>query len=310
MRRWQRKLHGSLPALVTPFRNEAIDEAAFAALVERQVARGSAGLVVAGTTGEAPSLLAAEYVRLIDIALQASRRRVSVIAGVGAPNTAQAIELARLAERAGANLLLCGMPAYVKPTQQGLYLHVKSIHDATGLPIILYDVPSRCGVALTDDTIARLAELPRVAGLKDATADLRRPARLRRQVGEQFLQFSGDDATALDHRLAGGHGCISVTANVAPALCASLHALFDAGNLDAVRRVNDRLQPLHEALFLESNPIPVKRALHRLGFCADELRLPLTPLGPAADAVLASVLEVVWAAEETLARKAAVAVAE
>jgi len=299
--RWK-KLRGSIPALITPFRDGAIDSDAMAALVDRQIRRGSSALVVAGSTGEALSLADREYRQLLDIAVAAARSRVPVIAGISAASTDRAIAMAREAERADAALLLCGMPYYLRPTQDGLFRHVRAIHDAVGLPLLLYDVPSRTACALSDETVARLYELPRVIGLKDATGDLARPHRLRRLAGDDLLQFSGDDATAVEHRLAGGCGCISVTANVAPALCAALQAQFDAGNLDALRLLQQRLRLLNEALFLESNPIPVKRALHLLGFCANELRLPLTPLSTAADAVLAPVLEIAWAAEEALAR--------
>lgn len=299
-----KKLRGSLPALITPFRPGGLHLhlEAFAALVDRQARRGSRGIVVAGTTGEAQSLAPEEYRRLLETAAQTLRHRVPVIAGVTASCTQQAIEIARIAERAEADILLCGAPPYLRPTQEGLFRHVQAIHDATHLSILVYDVPARSGIGFSDETLARLAELPRVIGVKDATGDLRRPYRLRRLAGDDFLQFSGDDSSATEHRLAGGHGCISVTANVAPALCAALHEQFDAENLAAVMRLHERLRPLNEALFMETNPIPVKRALALLGFCTNELRLPLLPLSPAADMILAPVMEIAWAAEEALAR--------
>ncbi|MFC3675294.1 4-hydroxy-tetrahydrodipicolinate synthase [Ferrovibrio xuzhouensis] len=302
--RWK-KLRGSIPALITPFRDGMVDHEALVTLADRQIRRGSAGLVAAGSTGEALSLTETEYRAVLTTVVTAARRRVPVIAGVSAASTELAIATARAAERADVDLLLCSMPYYLRPTQEGLFRHVRAVHDAVGIPLVLYDVPARTGCALSDETVARLYELPRVIGLKDATGDLARPHRLRRLAGDGLLQFSGDDATAVEHRIAGGQGCISVTANVVPGLCAALQAQFDAGNLDALRLLQRRLRPLTEALFLESNPIPVKRALHRLGFCADELRLPLMPLSTAADAVLAAELEVVWAAEECLARGAA-----
>jgi 4-hydroxy-tetrahydrodipicolinate synthase len=302
--RWK-KLRGSIPALVTPFRDGLVDHAALAALADRAIRRGSSGVLAAGSTGEALSLTETEYRAVLDTVVAAARRRVPVLAGISAASTELAVAMARTAARADVDLLLCGMPYYLRPTQQGLFCHVRAAHDAVGIPLLLYDVPARTGCALSDETVARLYELPRVLGLKDATGDLARPHRLRRLVGDGLLQFSGDDATALEHRMAGGQGCISVVANVVPGLCAALQAQFEAGNLDATRLLRERLRPLTEALFLESNPIPVKRALHRLGFCADELRLPLTSLSTAADAVLAAVLEAVWAAEECLARGSA-----
>jgi 4-hydroxy-tetrahydrodipicolinate synthase len=298
----RKRLHGSIPALITPFRDGALDLDSFVLMVERQIRRGSRGLVVAGTTGEAACLGIEEYRRLLDVAAAVTRHRIPLIAGVTASCTQQAVDLARQAEHCEADMLLVGMPPYLRPPQEGLFQHVSAVHDAMGLPILLYDVPSRSGSVLSDETVARLAELPRVIGIKDATGDLQRPARLQRLIGDAFLQFSGNDATTVEHRLAGGHGCISVTANVVPALCGALQEQFDAGNLDAVRRLKQRLQPLNEALFLDSNPIPVKRAMNLLGFCSNELRLPLVPLGAAADAVLTSVLEVVWAAEEAFVR--------
>lgn len=296
------RLHGSIPALVTPFRGTGLDLPAFAALIERQVARGSGGLVVAGTTDEAASLSEQEYLALLQCAVQVTRRRLPVIAGVTASATDRAAHLARLAARCDVDLLLCGMPPYVKPTQEGLFRHVRTVHDAVDLPILLYDVPARSGVALSDETVARLSELPRVIGIKDATGDLGRVARLRRLCGTDFLQLSGDDASAAPHRLAGGHGCVSVTANVTPALCAALQDHVEAGNLDALRQVAEALRPLHEAMFLQSNPIPVKYALQHLGLIDGALRLPLTPLDAGGIAVLAPLLESLWAAEERLAR--------
>ena len=299
------KLGGSIAALVTPLRGDRIDEKAFAALCARQIDRGTSALVPCGTTGEAPLLTANEHRQLIEIAVATADGRVPVIAGAGTCSTAASIALAQQAERAGASALLCVTPYYLRPTQEGVIRHVRAIHDAVGLPIVLYDVPSRTALALHDETVRRLAELPRVIGLKDATADLRRPGRLLRLLGDDFLLLSGDDATQADFRLAGGHGCISVTANVAPALCAALHHAWDTADLVTLRSAAQTLAPLHAALFLESNPIPVKRALHRLGLIADELRLPLTPLSPEADVRLAAALEPVMAVEELEARRVA-----
>ncbi len=299
------RLGGSMAALVTPLRDDRVDADAFAALCARQIDRGSAALVPCGTTGEAPLLTADEHRRLIEIAVATAGGQVPVIAGAGTCSTAASVALARQAEQAGASALLCVTPYYLRPTQEGVIRHVGAIHDAVGLPIVLYDVPARTACALSDETVRRLAELPRVIGLKDATADLRRPGRLLRLIGDGFTLLSGDDATQADFRLAGGHGCISVTANVAPALCAALHHAWDVADLVALRSVTQILAPLHAALFLESNPIPVKRALHHLGLITDELRLPLTPLAADADVRLRAVLEPVMAAEEREARRCA-----
>ncbi|MCW0234134.1 MAG: 4-hydroxy-tetrahydrodipicolinate synthase [Ferrovibrio sp.] len=296
-------LHGSITALVTPYRGNLIDLECYARLVVRQIERGTAAIVAGGSTGEASMLADEEHAQLVEAAVRAARCRVPVIAGVGSPGTERAVFLARQSERSGADMLLCSAPSYVRPTQEGLFRHIRAIHDAVRLPILLYDVPGRTACAFSDETVGRLSELARVIGIKDATADLGRPARLRQLAGTDFAQLSGDDATALHYRVAGGHGCISVVANVAPALCARLHARFDADDMTAAMRLQVRLQPLIQALALESNPIPVKRALSRLGLCADTLRLPLTPLSRAADAPLALALEPVWAQEECAIRK-------
>lgn len=294
---------GSVVALVTPYRKDRIDTGSLSTLILRQIERGTSAILVGGSTGEAALLADEEQALLVETTAAVVRRQVPVIAGIGAPSTERAIFLAQQAERQGADLLLASAPPYIRPTQEGLALHIQAIHDAVHLPVLLYDVPSRTACGFADETVARLAALPRVIGIKDATADLSRPARLRRLAGAQFLQLSGDDATALHHRIAGGHGCISVAANVAPSLCAQLHARFEADDLPAAMRLHERLQPLAQALMLESNPIPVKRALSRLGLCADALRLPLTPLSATADASLTAALEPVWALEEGTARQ-------
>jgi len=227
--------------------------------------------------------------------------------GLWPNNTTTAVELARSAERAGAQALLCVTPPYLKPTQAGMMVHFRTIHDAVGLPIILYDVPSRTACALDDVTIRRLAELPRIVGLKDATGDIPRVTRLRRRLGEEFLLLSGDDATQAAFRLAGGDGCISVTANVVPVLCGALHRACDE-KLDAdIQWYEQLLAPLHAALFLEANPIPLKRALHRLGLMGDGLRLPLTPLSPDAGRKLEQVLQSILPVEEKEAARFAAA---
>jgi 4-hydroxy-tetrahydrodipicolinate synthase len=292
------KLHGSCVALPTPFRYGTVDFLALEALCHRQIDHGTSALVPCGTTGEAPLLTPGEHHRVVAATVAAAAGRVPVIAGAGSNNTQAAVELAQSAEQAGAQALLCVTPYYLKPTQAGLIQHFQAIHDAVGIPIILYDVPSRTACPIADVTIKRLAELPRIAGLKDATGDIARVGRLRRRLGERFLLLSGDDATQAAFRLAGGDGCISVTANVAPALCAALQKACDRRDSLAIARLEAILAPLHAALFLEANPIPVKRALYRLGLMVDGLRLPLTPLSAVADAQLAKVLQIVLPIEE------------
>jgi 4-hydroxy-tetrahydrodipicolinate synthase len=268
-------LGGYISALPTPFRNDAIDENAFAKFCEWQIRQGIWGLVVNGTTGEAPTLSMAEQDRLIRIAVETSQRQVPVIAGIGSNATAHAIELAQQAERAGADAVLAVTPYYNKPSQEGLYRHFRAVHDAIGLPIVLYDVPSRTGSELRLDTICRLAELSRIIGLKDATGDLTRPPTMRRLLGDKFRLLTGDDATALDYLGLGGDGCISVAANVMPKLCNRLFLACFCGEPEEARAIERRLKPLVAALFLEGNPVPLKWAMSLLGHMSAELRLPL-----------------------------------
>jgi 4-hydroxy-tetrahydrodipicolinate synthase len=301
------KLAGSIVALATPFRDGSLDREAAARLCERQIGRGTAALVVSGSTGEAPALSADEQIELLKVAVEAARGRVPVIAGCGAPATEGAVELAVAAAQAGAAALLCAPPPYVKPTQEGIAAHIRAVSHAAGLPILLYDVPGRVGVALSDETVARLFERGLVIALKDATADLSRPARLRALCGDGLVQLSGDDATAPAHRAMGGHGCVSVTANLVPALCAHQHRAWDRGDLSAFARLRDLLAPLHQALFLESNPIPLKAAMSMIRRCAGELRLPLTRATAGTRDRLATALARVMTFEEEVASKASVA---
>jgi 4-hydroxy-tetrahydrodipicolinate synthase len=271
-------LHGSIPALPTPFLPgdpASLDRAALARLAERAERGGSSAVVVAGSTGEGPALHPEAHAEAIRTAAAALRGRLPVIAGVGAPNTEGAAALAATAERCGAAALLVSAPAYVRQTQDELRAHVRAVAATSGLPVVLYDVPSRAGVAFANETIARLREDGVIQGLKDATADLARPARLRRVCGDDFPQLSGDDATALAHQAMGGAGCISVTANVVPSLCAALHAAWDARDWASAQQLRDLLAPLHDALFAETNPIPAKGALALLGLCDPTPRLPL-----------------------------------
>ncbi len=267
---------GSVTALVTPFRDGQVDGGALASLCERQVRGGTAALVACGSTGEAGSLSAAEHARVVAVAVEAAGNRVPVIAGCGAPATEAATVLAAAAARAGAAAVLCAPPPYARPTQEGIAAHVRAVAHAADLPVILYDVPGRVGVAVADETVARLHESGLVVAIKDAGGDLSRPTRLRALCGGGLLQFSGDDATAPAYRAMGGHGCISVSANLTPALCAEMHAAWDQVDLIEFARIRDLLAPLHRALFLESNPIPVKAALCMTGLCNGDMRLPLT----------------------------------
>jgi 4-hydroxy-tetrahydrodipicolinate synthase len=269
-------LSGYMPALPTPFDDEGcIDRAAFARLCDLQIAHGATALVVCGTTGEAPTLLPEEHIELIRIAAARSRGQIPVVAGAGANATAHAIDLARDAEAAGADAILSVVPYYNKPTQEGLYRHFRAVAEAASLPIILYDVPSRTACGLADETIARLAELPGVIGLKDAAGDLARPMRLRSLLGADFRLLCGDDALALAYLAQGGDGCISVTSNVAPGLCRDMFLAWRQGQWVRAQRLARAAAPLTTALFRESNPVPVKHALALLGLMSPAVRLPL-----------------------------------
>ncbi len=292
---------GSAAALPTPFHAGCIDEARLARLCERQIGRGTAALVVCGSTGEAAALSPEEHRRAIRVAVEAAAGRVPVMAGCGAMSTDGAVELAVAAVHSGAAALLCAPPPYVKPTQPGIIGHLTAIQAAAQLPVMAYDVPGRTGVAIANDTLARLYEQGVVFGLKDATADLARPTRLRSSCGPSFIQMSGDDGTAAAYRAAGGHGCISVTANVAPALCSLLHRSWNAGDLAAFASARDRLAELSDLLFVESNPIPLKAALAMLDLLEAELRLPLTAPGADTYQRLTGPLAAVMAMEEAVA---------
>ncbi len=274
------RLSGYSSALPTPFKGCFLDEEAFAAFCEWQIDQGISALVVNGTTGEAPTLTADEQRQLVRLAVDVAKGRVPVIVGAGSNATSHAIELARQAEFAGADGLLIVTPYYNRPSQEGLFHHFEALHRATRLPILLYDVPSRTGCTFAIETIVRLADLPRIVGLKDATGDLGRPARLRQLLGERFRLFSGDDATALDFLAAGGNGCISVVSNVAPRLCVRLHAAWQRGDRAEARAIASTLAPLAEALFAESNPVPLKHALSMMQRMSPDVRLPLYAASP------------------------------
>jgi 4-hydroxy-tetrahydrodipicolinate synthase len=293
-------LRGSMVALPTPFRGNEIDAEAFVRLCERQMAHGTTGLIVCGSTGEAPALRPEEQADLVALAVAVSKGRVPVIAGCGGPNTEAAGVVARLAARMRADALLCAPTPYVKPSQEGIAAHIRCLAQLSGLPIVLYDVPGRAGVAIRDETVAALFEHGFIDGLKDATADLGRPPRLRALCGDGLAQLSGDDATAAAYRAAGGHGCISVTANLVPDLCAALHAAWEQRDIDSFARLRDRLAPLHDALFTESNPVPLKAALSLLGLASADVRLPLTKACEATRWRLDHLLRQLVAREDTL----------
>lgn len=280
------RLKGSITALVTPFRDGALDEEAFRALVAWQVESGTSGLVPVGTTGESPTLSHAEHKRVVEMCVAEAGGRVPVIAGAGSNSTAEAVDFARHAEGAGAEALLVVTPYYNKPTQEGLYRHFKAVNDAVGIPILIYNIPGRSVIDMTVETMKRLYELPNIVGVKDATASMTRVSLQRQAMGEDFVQLSGEDATALGFMAHGGHGCISVTANVAPALCAAFQAACLAGDYAGALALQDRLMPLHTNLFLETNPSPAKYALHVMGRMSDEVRLPLVPVSEATGAAV------------------------
>jgi len=268
---------GVLPALVTPFKDGAIDEAAFRALVERQIAGGVHGLVPVGTTGETATLSHEEHRRVVELCVEVAAGRVPVIAGAGSNSTAEAIGLVRHAKEVGADGALVVTPYYNRPSQEGLYRHYAAINDAVDLPVLIYNVPARTSVDISNDTVARLARLPNVAGVKDATSDMGRPSIMRLECGEDFVLLSGDDATTLGYMAHGGHGCISVTSNVAPA---AMSAMIDAcmqGAWATALGWQDKLIRLHKALFADASPSPTKFALSHLGLCSEDCRLPIAP---------------------------------
>ena len=269
---------GSYTALITPFRNGSVDEDAFVRIVEWQLSEGTHGLVPVGTTGESPTLNHDEHKRVVELAIKTSAGRAPVIAGAGSNSTSEAVDFAKHAESVGASGLLVVTPYYNKPTQEGLYQHFKAVNDAVGIPIIIYNIPGRSVIDMSVATMARLFELPNISGVKDATANMARISLQRAEMGQDFNQLSGEDATALGFMAHGGHGCISVTSNVAPRLCSEFQNACLAGDFATALELQDRLMPLHEALFLETNPSPAKYALWRLGFCEAEARLPPVPL--------------------------------
>ncbi len=281
-----------MPALVTPFRDGGLDEQAFVALVERQIAGGVHGLVPVGTTGETATLSHDEHRRVVELCVKVTAGRVPVIAGAGSNSTSEAIELVRHAKTIGADAALVVTPYYNRPSQEGLYAHYAAINEAVQLPVLIYNVPARTSVDISDATLARLAKLPNIVGIKDATADMTRATMQRLLCGEDWVMLTGDDPTALGYMAHGGHGCISVTANVAPDLCATFYNAAMAEDWKTALYWQDRLFRLHKALFSDASPAPTKFALAHLGLCEAFARLPIAPASEASQAeVLAAMRE-------------------
>lgn len=273
------QLRGSMPALITPMKNGKVDEKAFAKFVDWQIEQGSNALVPVGTTGESPTLSPEEHKRVVEICIEVAKGRVPVIAGTGSNNTVEAIDYTRHAKKAGADAALVVVPYYNKPTQDGLYAHFRAVAESADIPILVYNVPGRTVANISVETLARLArDCKNIVGTKDASADLTRPSLQRAASGEKFIQLSGEDGTALGFNAHGGVGCISVTANVAPRLCAEFQAATLAGDYAKALKLQDRLMPLHHAMFVETSPGPVKYAVSLLGHCEPEARLPMVPV--------------------------------
>ena len=269
---------GSNVAIVTPFKNNKLDEEAYLKLINFHLENGTNGLVPAGTTGESPTLSHDEHEKVIEICIREAKGKIPVIAGTGSNSTDEAVALTKHAERAGADGVLVVTPYYNKPTQEGLYHHYKKINDNTSLPILIYNIPSRCVIDMSVETMARLFELKNIAGVKDATGDLNRLDQAIKKLGSDFIQLTGEDGLALEFNKRGGVGVISVTANIAPKLCSEMQKFSksSSGNeLKEAERIDKILQPVHKSLFIESNPAPVKYAAKLLGLCSDEIRLPL-----------------------------------
>lgn len=281
---------GSYVALITPFIDKNFDEDSFKRFINWQIDSGTEGLVVCGTTGECATMTAEEHLHVVDVCVKTAAKRVPVIAGAGSNDTMKTTYTAQTMQNLGADGLLIVTPYYNKPSQKGLFEHYKAVHDATALPIILYNVPGRTGVDMSVDTISLLAKLPRIAGIKEASADLSKVLKIRRKVPESFALLSGEDATVAAFLAQGGHGCISVTANVAPAQCAQLHAAWRTQNRAAFNSLRDKLAPLHDAMFVESNPSPVKYAASLLGYGDGSLRQPLWEISDASKEVVRSAM--------------------
>jgi 4-hydroxy-tetrahydrodipicolinate synthase len=266
---------GSITALVTPFNDGKVDYSAFEKLVEYQITNGTNGIVPCGTTGESPTLSYDEHKKIIEISIKVSNKKIPVIAGTGSNSTAEAIELTKHAAKVGADAALIVTPYYNKPTQEGLYAHYKAINDKCDIPIIIYNIPGRCVIDMSVDTMARLYELKNIIGVKDATGDLDRASEQMKKMGEEFIMLSGNDDNAYEFNLRGGRGCISVSANVAPKLCSEFQKLSLSNKKEEAKKIFDKLTPLHEVLFIETNPVPTKYSLSLMNKITEEVRLPL-----------------------------------
>lgn len=283
---------GSITALITPFKNGTVDWDAFHDLIEAQIEGGTHGLVLCGTTAESPVLSCEEHESIVERGIAAVKGGIPVIIGTGTNNTVTTIEKTVHAREAGADAVLVVTPYYNKPTQEGLYAHYRAVAKSAAVPLIIYNIPGRCVVDMLPETMARLAQIDNIVGVKDATGDLSRVRQMRNLLDKEFCQLSGEDAMIHDFMKEGGDGCISVTSNIAPALCADFHNLWQQGKFAEAAAVHERLMPLHKALFVESSPAPAKYAAARLGYCTDEMRLPLLPASPMArDAVDAAMLD-------------------
>ena len=281
---------GSNVALITPFKNNNLDVDTYISLIHFHLENGTSGLVPAGTTGESPTLSHDEHQKVIKLCVKESKGKIPVIAGTGSNSTAEAISLTKFAEKAGANGALVVTPYYNKPTQEGLYQHYKAINDSCGIPIIIYNIPSRSVIDMSVDTMARLYELKNIVGVKDATGDLDRATQERKKMGDEFILLTGEDGSALEFNLRGGKGCISVTANIAPKLCAEFQEASLSKNndnlLSKAKEINEKLMPLHKSLFIESNPSPVKYAASLLNLCSPDVRLPLVKVTKPAEKII------------------------
>ena len=270
--------HSSYTALLTPFKDNKVDYSSYRELIDFQINNGTHGLVPVGTTGESPTLSHDEHKKLIEVCIEQSNGRVPVIAGAGSNSTSEAVDFVKHACSAGADGLLVVTPYYNKPTQSGLLAHYKELIKHTSKPIIIYDIPGRSVIQMTDKTMAELAQDQFIVGVKDATADLTRPTRLQNVISDDFIQLSGEDGTALAYLAAGGHGCISVTANIAPNLLSRMHNAWKQGDINTAQEINKKLMPLHDALFCETSPGPLKYAASLLGICSSDARLPLVEI--------------------------------
>ena len=282
---------GSIPAMVTPMRDGAVDEAAYRSLTDWLIAEGCDAVIPCGTTGESATLTAEEHARVVELCIDVTAGRVPVMAGAGSSSTAVCIEHGLHAKKAGADAIMVVSPPYNKPSQEGLYQHFKTVHDAVDLPLFIYNIPGRSVVDISVETMARMAELPRIIGVKDATGDLTRPLKTRMAIGPDFCQLSGEDASALPFNMAGGVGCISVTANVAPRLVSDMQRAWREGRVAEAQELQYRLMPLHEAMFSDATPGPAKYALSLLGKCTAEMRQPMWPIADASRAQVRAALD-------------------